>query len=353
MSPRNLNSTMSSALADGLISPAFLVQIACNSGTIYAWSGVGNLVYGGNTYLGVGSLGQISGIVEGSAVKADGCTVTLSGIWAGLLSGIPVLVPATAMPWATGGGQNASYLFGLDDGSPPVVVPLALAAGESVTVAATGLDSVSGGGSIFGGGTAGPAGDGTVTGANGGITGTYYPTKYMSGSTLGNGGLCGAFTDADGNVIQPLSIGAGGTFTVPTGAVQLQLGIDDDQFANNSGYFMASVTPPGAGVGSNSLLQEALTDIRLGAPAFIYFGLMSGGALISAPFLLFYGSVDKPTIRTGAGTITISLALENRLVNLQRASQRRYTAADQHLNYPDDIGFNWVEILNDIALFWG
>ena len=50
--------------------------------------------------------------------------------------------------------------------------------------------------------------------------------------------------------------------------------------------------------------------------------------------------------------MTIALKLENRLVNLQRANMRRYTAADQNLYYPGDTAFNWVEILNDQALKW-
>ena len=51
-------------------------------------------------------------------------------------------------------------------------------------------------------------------------------------------------------------------------------------------------------------------------------------------------------------TLEIALKLESRLSNLQRASMRRYTAADQSLYYPTDSGFSWVEQLNDQALRW-
>jgi len=80
---------------------------------------------------------------------------------------------------------------------------------------------------------------------------------------------------------------------------------------------------------------------------------MAAGAIIGAPYLIFSGAVDKPSVEISDQTMSITLALENKLVNLQRPSQRRYTAADQHIAYPDDMGFNWVEILNDIALRWG
>jgi hypothetical protein len=93
-----------------------------------------------------------------------------------------------------------------------------------------------------------------------------------------------------------------------------------------------------------------MNDISIGAPAKIYFGLMSNGALLGAPYLVFSGTVDKPTVVTGPTSSSITLNLENRLINLQRPNQRRYTAADQHLFYPDDRAFNWVELLNDISL---
>ncbi len=118
------------------------------------------------------------------------------------------------------------------------------------------------------------------------------------------------------------------------------------------------VTAAGTTVGLSGidpvLQAECLTDIQLGAPAKIWFGLMTArGVLVGSPYLVFSGLVDKPTFSIAPETLSISLALESRLVDLSRASQRRYTAADQHRNYPDDTGFNWVEILNDISLRWG
>jgi hypothetical protein len=53
---------------------------------------------------------------------------------------------------------------------------------------------------------------------------------------LGAGGLCGAFTDSEGNVVEAIAIGAASRkYIVPPGASQLQLGVDDDGLSNNSG----------------------------------------------------------------------------------------------------------------------
>jgi hypothetical protein len=181
---RNLDTSLATALSNRLISPVILVILTFRTSTKFIWSGVGNFVFGGNTYVGVGSLGRIGVVTEGSDVNAQGTTVTLSGI-------------------------------------------------------------------------------------------------------------------------------------------------------------------------DPALLQDCMTDIQLGAPASIYFGLMSDGVLIGNPYQLFVGQVDVPSVTVGAKSISISLALENKLINLSRPSLRRYTTADQRLYYPTDIAFAYVEQLNDLAVVWG
>jgi hypothetical protein len=102
-----------------------------------------------------------------------------------------------------------------------------------------------------------------------------------------------------------------------------------------------------------TLLSECLNDIQLGAPAKIYFALFDAALnIIGAPYPLFVGTVDQPVIQIGIDQMAITLKLENKLANLQRANMRRYTAADQRIRHPNDTAFNWVEILNDLALKW-
>ena len=182
--PRDLPSPMLAAITSNLVSPCILVDLTLASGVQHIWSGVGSLVYGGTTYLGVGSLGQLGDVNEGTEVKADGSSITLSGI-------------------------------------------------------------------------------------------------------------------------------------------------------------------------DPTLLNDSLLDIQLGAPVTVWFGVFQDGALLGDPYPLFVGTVDQPQIPISPDTIAITLKLENRMTNLQRASNRRYTAGDQNYYYSDDSGFNWVETLNDIALVWG
>lgn len=181
---RDINSSMLTAMQSNAIRPAFAAIITFKSETCYIWTGVGNLVFGGNTYLGIGDFGKLGSVVESSDVQAYGTSVTLSGI-------------------------------------------------------------------------------------------------------------------------------------------------------------------------DPSLLAESMTDIQMGAPATIYFILLDGnGSIIGVPYPLYTGTVDKPNITIGTKTLSISLAIENRLSNLQRANMRRYTSGDQQLYHPDDSGFHYVEALNDVALIW-
>lgn len=50
------------------------------SGTIYYWTGYGEIPWNGQTWTGVGTIIKVSQITETSDVRADGLTFTLSGI---------------------------------------------------------------------------------------------------------------------------------------------------------------------------------------------------------------------------------------------------------------------------------
>src|SRR6266702_2510988 len=88
------------AIQSPKLRPAFFVEAHFVTGPIYVWTGRGSIVWNGQTWLGVGSLGSISTIEEGAGVDAKGITLTLSGIDATLLAdvmtefqvGLPVLV---------------------------------------------------------------------------------------------------------------------------------------------------------------------------------------------------------------------------------------------------------------------
>ncbi|QSX32627.1 hypothetical protein JYB87_12800 [Shewanella avicenniae] len=68
------------------LTAALLVYLDFASGPVYLHSGVGQLAYQGNTYLGIGTLGSIGAVTESGKVAPKKLRLTLSGIPPELLS---------------------------------------------------------------------------------------------------------------------------------------------------------------------------------------------------------------------------------------------------------------------------
>jgi hypothetical protein len=156
---------------------------------------------------------------------------------------VTVTIPGKSMPWSP--SSNPSYNYGLNDGTAPTVVPLAISAGNVLIIKATGSVTPSDSRP-----PAPPDGTPPATGTSGGSTGHHFPTLYMPGSTLGLAGVCGAITSGGGHVIQPVSLGSSRTLTVPAGGTELQAGTNDDHYSDNIGSFQLTVTlASGGGTG--------------------------------------------------------------------------------------------------------
>lgn len=108
---RSWDATLLSALLANGIYPVILADLTFASGAAHAWTGVGELVWNGNTYLGVGSLGRCPGVSEGVAVQAQGTSVTLSGIDSKLLTDCltDIQIGAPATLWI-GAYQNGALV---------------------------------------------------------------------------------------------------------------------------------------------------------------------------------------------------------------------------------------------------
>jgi hypothetical protein len=142
-------------------------------------------------------------------------------------------LPANTPPWTNIAGVNASYNYGGTDIQPPFpTVILTPIAGSKVVLTVTGTATVNGAA-------------GTTPGALQPATANY-PGAFITSPVT----VIFAFTDANGNVLAQSTVagappvvgnvGAGATLTVPTGASQLQLGIDSagGTFHSNSGAYL-------------------------------------------------------------------------------------------------------------------
>jgi len=80
--------------------------------------------------------------------------------------------------------------------------------------------------------------------------------------------------------------------------------------------------------------------------------LLEDGSITHTSFTVFTGEMDQMNISYGPETVTISLEVESRLVDLERPRIRRYTDADQRSRYPGDEAFSFVTRLQNESLEW-
>ena len=58
-------------------------------------------------------------------------------------------------------------------------------------------------------------------------------------------------------------------------------------------------------------------------------------------------------IEEGADTSTITVSVESKLIDLERARTLRYTDESQKARFPNDKGFQYVNDLQDKKFNWG
>jgi hypothetical protein len=164
---------------------------------------------------------------------------------------LTVSVDATQMPWNwTETGLNSNFRFGVLNGSMPVVID----ASNGISFAPGGtiiLTYLSGDTSSCQGCPNVDANGWTASLAdhNQGSSRTYYPSAYMSPYPIYLMALVGTFADSSGAIVgSPFLVGDGSkTLTIPTGAARLQLGVNDDDFADNSGKLQVAVSEEAVG----------------------------------------------------------------------------------------------------------
>lgn len=83
---RTLSTAMQAVATAELVRPIYLVDLEFASGSIYLWSGLGDLSFNSNTYIGAGDLLSIGSVQESTELTATGAQITLGGIKQSLLA---------------------------------------------------------------------------------------------------------------------------------------------------------------------------------------------------------------------------------------------------------------------------
>lgn len=105
---------------------------------------------------------------------------------------------------------------------------------------------------------------------------------------------------------------------------------------------------------SETIRSLVLSEVEQGKPITVYIGFINdAGAVVVDPANAFEGRLDVPTMKDGGSAISISLAYETRLRDLERAREFRYTNESQKLLFDDDEGFEFVPSLQEWNGVWG
>ncbi len=184
-------------------------------------------------------------------------------------------IDGTQGPWTFSSTLNSGSQYGTDSELPPVVLDasdgFSFASGGTFTF--TYLSGTMSVGSGFpftdaDGDTAFPVDAGV------GSSGKVFPSHYMDPATypINLGELVGTFATSGGVIVgTPFAIGDSASITVPTGATQLQLGVNDDIFGDNVGSYTVEIGGPAATV--SSTVPEPSTSGLLGAVLVLVAGL--------------------------------------------------------------------------------
>lgn len=82
----SLTSGMQTVTQSAVCAPVIFVEVDTAAGNVYVWSGYGNIIWNGETWIGAGDLMGVSGISEVASVQASGTALTLSGVDLSLVS---------------------------------------------------------------------------------------------------------------------------------------------------------------------------------------------------------------------------------------------------------------------------
>lgn len=105
---------------------------------------------------------------------------------------------------------------------------------------------------------------------------------------------------------------------------------------------------------SSANLSLALQSCRQGKIGRIWLGAMNAaGVLQGDPYLLREGKLDVAGGHDDGESAIITVSYEDRLIDLERPREYRYTTESQRLFYPNDLGFEFVPSLQDTFDVWG
>lgn len=106
-------------------------------------------------------------------------------------------------------------------------------------------------------------------------------------------------------------------------------------------------------IGDKDMIAKAESEDVIGRPISIWVGYLDANyVLISDPVLEFRGRMDTMSILLGT-TISVAITAESRLTDWRRTNVKRFTNADQILDFPLDKGYEFATDALERTINWG
>lgn len=296
---RGLTSTYRALARSDLIAPAVTVEALFDTGYLRFWSGYGDLVIDGNTFLGAGEILNVQPTSESQSVRANGATVQLTGISTVLVS-VALNEPCQGRP------INIKMIF-LPSDAIEYIDMLVTVASSKLVIERVSQDAI----------------------------------YVKEGETY-------RFDQSDSsNATHNLRVSTTSDGTHGGGS-QYTSGWTEVGTAGSAGAYNQWVVPSGL-AGTNPIMYYYCEN-HSGMGGTVY---VSNDRAIHDPFIVFDGFMDKMSIQDTGETATIGVACESALIALQNSKERRYTAEDQKVDFPTDEGFEFVPEIQDLVIVWG
>ncbi len=104
----------------------------------------------------------------------------------------------------------------------------------------------------------------------------------------------------------------------------------------------------------STVVTYALTENYQNRPITLFLGYVMGGTNeVAGKLTLFKGRMASLVVNDTPEGSTVTIDAENRLVDLDRPSNLRYTKESQNFLHSGDTGFNRVASLQDKQINWG
>lgn len=100
---------------------------------------------------------------------------------------------------------------------------------------------------------------------------------------------------------------------------------------------------------SQELVSMALQEAYQRRTCRVYFGVVGVSDVIE----VFSGLLNTMSIEDSGDSSVISVTVDSKLVETEKASNRRYTSENQKSRHPTDTFFDYVSAIQDADIVWG